>query len=146
MKVLIDTNVFLSYMLAAERPNTVTAVVTACLSLDEIDLLVPPEQIAEFRSKAATKRTFRSRIPHKAIDEFVAHLRVLGERQPPQEESVAYSRDPKDDYLVAYAVINEADYLVTGDQDLLVLSQVGQLQIATPAQFMKTLQSQNLLP
>ena len=146
MKVLVDTNVFLSYMLAPERPNTVTVVVTACLSLDEIDLLVPPEQIAEFASKAATKRYFRSRIPHKAIDEFVAHLRVLGELRQPQEESVAYSRDPKDDYLVAYAVINEADFLVTGDQDLLVLRQVGQLQITTPAQFLKIFRSQNLLP
>ena len=146
MKVLIDTNVFLSYMLAPERPSTVTAVVTACLSLDEIDLLVPPEQITEFRGKAATKRYFRSRIPHKAIAEFAAHLRVLGELLPPQEEPVAYSRDPKDDDLVAYAVINEADYLVTGNQDLLVLRQVHQLQIATPAQFLKILRSQNLLP
>ena len=75
--MIIDTNVFLSYMLAPERPNTVTAVVTACLSLDEIDLLVPPEQITEFKGKAATKRYFRRRIPHQAIEEFVAHLRVL---------------------------------------------------------------------
>ncbi len=59
MKVLIDTNVFLSYMLAPERPNTVTAVVTACLSLDEIDLLVPPEQIAEF-SRARRQRSVPS--------------------------------------------------------------------------------------
>jgi uncharacterized protein len=65
---------------------------------------------------------------------------------PPLEEIAAYSRDPKDDYLVAYGVVNEADYLITGDLDLLVLGQVGDLQIVNPAQFIAVLQDNNLFP
>ena len=42
------------------------------------------------------------------------------------------SRDPNDDYLVALAIDKRA-YLVTGDQDLLVLNT--HLPILTPAQF-----------
>jgi predicted nucleic acid-binding protein len=47
--------------------------------------------------------------------------------------SLVSSRDPDDDYLIALA-INRRGYLVTGDQDLLVLSD--DLPILTPAQFL----------
>jgi predicted nucleic acid-binding protein len=42
------------------------------------------------------------------------------------------SRDPDDDYLLALAIDRRA-YLVTGDQDLLVLN--ADLPILTPVQF-----------
>ena len=42
------------------------------------------------------------------------------------------SRDPDDDYLLALAIDRRA-YLVTGDQDLLVLGD--DFPILTPAQF-----------
>ncbi len=52
------------------------------------------------------------------------------------------TRDWKDDYLLAYALVGQADYLVTGDNDLLVLQQVGNLSIVSPQEFLKTLQSE----
>ena len=145
MKVLIDTNVYLSYILAPDRQGVIPAVVHACLTLDEIDLIVPPDQLVEFTGKAATKRYFRDRIPKSAMDDFVAQLKALGELQPPPEDAAIYSRDPKDDYLIAYGVINEADYLITGDQDLLVLQRAGQLLIVTPAAFLSVLQNKDLV-
>jgi putative PIN family toxin of toxin-antitoxin system len=145
MKVLIDTNVLLSYLLAPTTPRAVTQVVTACLIQDEIDLLVPPEQVAEFAAKAASKRYFRTRIPHAAIEHFVAELTALGRLLPPLEAIIAYSRDPKDDYLVAYGIVNEADYLITGDDDLLVLGRVGGLGIVNPAGFLALLRARHLL-
>jgi predicted nucleic acid-binding protein len=45
------------------------------------------------------------------------------------------TRDPKDDYLLTYALAGQADYLVTGDADLLVLGQVGTVRIVSPADF-----------
>ena len=141
MKVLIDTNVFLSYILAPERRSVVTEVVTACLGDDEVDLLVPPEQLAELVDKVANKRYFRTRIPQAMIKNLVAQLEGLSNLQP-LETIAAYSRDPKDDYLVAYGVVNDADYLITGDKDLLVLNRVRTLQIVTPSQFHKLLPAQ----
>lgn len=49
------------------------------------------------------------------------------------------TRDLKDDYLLAYAVVGEADYLVTGDKDLLVLEKIGEVAIVSPADFAKLL-------
>lgn len=51
-------------------------------------------------------------------------------------------RDPKDEHILAAALGGEADYLVTGDQDLLVLAgdpRLGSLQIVTVAAFMDIL-------
>ncbi len=49
-------------------------------------------------------------------------------------------RDLKDDYLLAYALVGEADYLVTGDKDLLELQgPITGLEILTSAQFIDVL-------
>lgn len=146
MKVLIDTNVFLSYLLASVTPRTITTVVRTCLEQEEIELLVPSEQIQELADKASTKDYFRTRIQHAAVQQFIQELTILSELPPLLEDITPYSRDPNDDYLVAYGVVNEADYLITGDQDLLVLARVGALQIVLPSQFLQILRSQNLLP
>lgn len=61
---------------------------------------------------------------------------------PIDAELQQYSRDSKDDYLVAYGLMLEADYLVAGDRDLLVLQQVENLRIVTPAAFYRILMDQ----
>jgi putative PIN family toxin of toxin-antitoxin system len=52
----------------------------------------------------------------------------------------AVSRDPKDDKLLATALAAGADYLVTEDQDLLVLKEYRGIQILTCEAFLKTLE------
>ena len=146
MKVLIDTNVFLSYLLASATPRAVTTVVTTCFDRDEIDILVPHEQIAELATTTSTKRYFRNHIPQATIDYFIQQLTALAELPPTLEEIPAYSRDPKDDYLVAYGIVNEADFLITGDADLLVLGRVGKVEVIDPSQFIAILREHNLLP
>ncbi len=46
-------------------------------------------------------------------------------------------RDPKDDYLLALAKKGKADFLITGDDDLLVLKKHGKTRILKPAAFRK---------
>jgi uncharacterized protein len=145
MKVLIDTNVWLSYLLPPTKAQTVAIVVSTCFLRDEIDIVVPRNQLDEFASKVVTKSYFRTHIPNAAIEHFIKEMTAMTDLLPPLEEVTAYSRDPKDDYLVEYGVVNEADYLITGDLDLLVLGRVGTLQIVKPSQFVEILREQNLL-
>ena len=52
-------------------------------------------------------------------------------------------RDPKDEMILAAAIGGGADYLVTGDQDLLVHAgdpRLGKLQIVTAARFLAALE------
>ena len=75
----------------------------------------------------------RKRIPPEQAAAFASWVRdhaSLGE--DPASPPPVGSRDPDDDYLLALA-INRRAYLVTGDKDLLVLSD--NLPILTPAQF-----------
>ncbi|QJE71767.1 putative toxin-antitoxin system toxin component, PIN family [Aerophototrophica crusticola] len=45
-------------------------------------------------------------------------------------------RDPKDDIVLATAVAGGADFIVTGDDDLLALVEVRSIPILTPAAFL----------
>lgn len=51
----------------------------------------------------------------------------------------AVIRDRDDDYLLAHALVGEADYLVTGDDDLTPLGRVGKLKIVSPSDFARAL-------
>ncbi len=51
-------------------------------------------------------------------------------------ETITVCRDPKDDKLLELAVSGNADFLVTGDKDLLVLNPFRGLEIVTPREFL----------
>ena len=124
---------------ASVTPRTITTVVRTCLERVEIDLIVPHEQIKELEDKVTRKGYFRTRISTTVLQHFLQELITLSELPPPLEGIAAYSRDPKDDYLVAYGVVNDAAYLISGDSDLLVLHRVGELEIVTPSRFIHLL-------
>ena len=44
-------------------------------------------------------------------------------------------RDPKDDFLLELAAVSSADFLVTGDRDLLELRGIGECRIISPSDF-----------
>ncbi|NET73225.1 MAG: putative toxin-antitoxin system toxin component, PIN family [Sphaerospermopsis sp. SIO1G2] len=53
-------------------------------------------------------------------------------------EEVVACRDPKDDKFLSLAVNGDADYIITGDQDLLVLHPFRHIPIMAPAQFVQS--------
>ena len=44
-------------------------------------------------------------------------------------------RDPKDNFLLSLAVDSKEDYLLTGDNDLLEIGQIGKTKIQTITEF-----------
>jgi uncharacterized protein len=50
---------------------------------------------------------------------------------------VSACRDPKDNYLLALAKDSNADFLITGDQDLLILENFDLTKIVTYQDFLK---------
>ena len=73
-------------------------------------------------------RTHTSR--EKSLDE----VRRLTEFLDPPPLPQPICRDPDDDHVLAVAIAAQADFIVTGDQDLLVLKAVQGIPILTPAQ------------
>jgi predicted nucleic acid-binding protein len=71
---------------------------------------------------------------HAVVAALLRRMRVQGERVLPTETVPVAVRDVKDIHLLAAALGGDADYLVTGDDNLLVLNgdpALGWLRIVT---------------
>lgn len=53
-------------------------------------------------------------------------------------------RDEKDDFLLNLAIDGNADYLVTGDKDLLILKKVNKTKILTYSELLEILLKTNI--
>ena len=61
-------------------------------------------------------------------------------------ERVRACRDPKDDKILELAVNGNADYIVTGDDDLLAMNPFRDIEIVRPAEFLTVVGSETTEP
>jgi uncharacterized protein len=135
MRVLCDTNIFVSYLLTPRKAGPIHSLMQGAF-LGEFTLLVPEDVLQELAQKVKGKKYLTGRIRVGDLDELATLLGGVAEVIPKITTPIpAVTRDPKDDYLLAYALVGEADLLVTGDEDLLTIKQVEQTKIITPRQF-----------
>ena len=139
MRVLLDANILISFLLIPHTHSPIYQVVTAGLR-GELIILLPGPLLEELAKKAHKKKYLADRITLQELKKLVRLVSDNSETIPViKEEIPAVTRDPKDDYLLAYALVGGADYLVTGDDDLLVLKQVDKVKIVTPREFVAIL-------
>ena len=81
----------------------------------------------------------RKYFPEQKVEELLDFLMTVGHMHQPKATNLL-SRDPKDNFLRDLAEKSKADFLVTGDKDLLVLNPFKKTQIVTPAEFRVALQ------
>jgi putative PIN family toxin of toxin-antitoxin system len=79
-----------------------------------------------------------SRLDAEALDQV--RRAITAAPVTPDPPAAAVSRDPKDDYLIALAQRSEAACLVSGDEDLTVLTDVAP-PVRTPAAFLAELET-----
>ena len=129
MRAVVDVNVLISGVLSAKGSS---AEILRASRNGEFELIVSELLLAELRRTLAYPK-LRKRIAPEIAAAFANWIRDHGTvAEDPASPPPVASRDPDDDYLLALAIDRRA-YLVTGDQDLLVLS--SDLPILTPAQF-----------
>ena len=106
------------------------------ITAGEITLLVSTPLLDEIEVTVKRKPYLLKRIREEELARFIHLLKIVSEEIPliTTEIPVA-TRDPKDDYLIAYAILGKADYLVTVDKDLLVLGQVGKVKMVHSGEF-----------
>ncbi len=135
MRLLLDANIFISYLLHDDPNSPITQIVEACVT-GQATLLLPEALLEELTGRVAGKPYLRNRIKTDDVAHLAAILREVGEVVPQISEPIpAVTRDPKDDYLLAYAVVGKADYLITCDEDLLVLGTAVGVTICRPREF-----------
>ncbi len=132
-RVVIDTSVWLSGIFWRGAPHRVLQAWRA----GDCDVVISAETLAEL------ERTLRAKVAEFGADPGLAAewLTLISQEAIWVEprERVHACRDAADDKLLEAALAGRAAFLVSGDQDLLVLGRFRGLAILTPAQFLDRL-------
>lgn len=125
--VVLDTNVLVS-ALGFGGPPLDTLLRTF---EDDIRLLASDDTLAEL----GRVMTY-DRLPFTDSDrtEYLTILRREAEIVQPDDD-VEHVRDPDDDKFLEVAIAGDADYLVSGDDDLLDLGAYERVDVVTPGEF-----------
>lgn len=141
MRVLADTNLFIAYLLKP-REDSFVALLMDAVAGGTITLLAPAALLDEINRTVRRKPSLIRLITKKRLERFLFLLKSVSEEIPPITETIPrITRDPKDDYLIVYAVVGEADCLVTGDKDLLVLKKIQTVSIVHAGEFRQILRN-----
>ena len=137
LRVLCDTNVIISGMFSSGIPNQIYQAGTRqgkFLFLRAQPLIDELRRVMQYPYFAERIQRAELEIDGLLYDFVNASLPATLATIPPD-----IIRDPKDLHLLAAAVGGQADYLVSGDKDLLVLASYAGIPIVTPAQFLERL-------
>jgi uncharacterized protein len=136
LRVVLDTNVTVSAMLWQGRPGDLIA----RAGEGDIALYASANLVSELAATLA-KPKLESAIAATGCSAkgLISNYRQLVHmvRTKPLMEQV--SRDKDDDVILACAVAAKAEYLVSGDKDLLVLGRYEDVAIVTVATFLEML-------
>jgi putative PIN family toxin of toxin-antitoxin system len=129
-KVVIDTNLWVSFLIGKTLKGLQRYIYN-----EKIRIITCKEQIFELKyvfDKPKLKRYFSDEQITEFFDLFddFAQLQKI-------ENLQKICRDPKDDFLLSLAIESRADFLVTGDLDLLIIGKIGETNIVNYADFEK---------
>ena len=137
-RTVFDTNLLVSYLLVHRPP--IATLIDEHLAHERFTLVGAAELLEELARVLRYPRLQRY-YDAATRDRFVALIAALSELVELPAEIPPISRDPDDDRVIACAVAGCADVIVSGDNDLLDLEQVGSIPILTAAQFLARLES-----
>jgi putative PIN family toxin of toxin-antitoxin system len=130
-KIIIDTNLWISLLIG----KRLAEMRTLCNS-NSISVYLCEDLIVEFLRIASSEK-IRKYATEERIKETI-HLMKSSCRNVPLKNTVASSllRDVNDLFLLSLADTVQADYILTGDKDLLTLQFHNQTKIVTYNEFM----------
>ena len=114
-KVIFDTNIWISYLIGYQLSG-----LTELLISQKIELVLSEQLRAEI-IEVTRRKKFRKYFNEQKVNELLKLMDFIGT----DYEIIDYPnvcRDPKDDFLLGLIRVSQANFLVTGDQDLLELN------------------------
>lgn len=123
MRALVDASVLLRFPPPSPNPaRSVDLIVSAALA-GAFELLLPSELLTEITGPLATYPYIVARAIPRQVEKPLVLLAETATLLPPNPIPFPpLTRDPAADYLLAYALRDRADSLVTGGRDLLVVA------------------------
>ncbi len=137
IKAVIDTNLIVS---ASFHPTSIPAQVIDAWLDKKYHLIISPALVDEYQRVLFRERIReRSKWSLEEVHEFLTLVEFVSEIHVPGKLVIKASRDADDDKFLIAAVEGNADYIVTGDDDLLTLHPFRDIQIIRPAEFLSVL-------
>jgi len=115
VKAVIDTNIWISFLI-----GKLLAGLNDYILAGPLDVVISDEQLDEITT-VLRRPKFRKHFSTDDIEEFLSLIyktAVIVE----VHHTIKDCRDEKDNFILETALRGKADYIVTGDKDLLVLN------------------------
>jgi putative PIN family toxin of toxin-antitoxin system len=128
IRAVIDTNIWISFLIGKTLQGLNQAIID-----DRVEILFSDDLFAELMD-VLHRPKFKKYFPKTAIQNLVA---LLNEKVELVEVNFHFDscRDKKDNFLLDLAVSGNANYLVTGDSDLLALNPFQNVKIVSYQHF-----------
>lgn len=138
MRVVLDTNVIISGMLWSGTPRNVLQLaksekittVTSELMLDELRDVLQREKFAKYLQRL-------DKSPEELVGEYLEYTSII----EPIDLKGDIVRDAKDVIVLETAVGGDANYNVSGDEDLTILEQFKTIEIVNVNKFLNSIES-----
>jgi len=129
-KIILDTNIWISFLISKNFKK-----LDSLINKGKIQLLFSNELLEEFITVAKRpkfEKYFAIDDIEKLLDNFNSYGKIIEIKSDIKE-----CRDIKDNFLLNLAIDGKADYLITGDNDLLELQTIQKTKIVSITDFLK---------
>lgn len=128
MKIVLDSNVIISAF----------ATRGLCLSIFELSILTNTVVVSQY-ILSEVERILKNKIkvPNKIVNKIMNYLKETCEILDYKELPKSVCRDKNDDDIIALALSNNINLIITGDKDLLILKKYKHISIISPKEYWK---------
>lgn len=130
IKVIFDTNVWISFLIGKRLSLIKNYIVEGQI------IIVVTQQLLNEIEYVTSRKKLKKYFPQESVVELIELLETISESVEIKPTHFI-NRDPKDNFLLDLIDFSKADYLVTGDKDLLKHNPFKTATILTPANFKK---------
>jgi putative PIN family toxin of toxin-antitoxin system len=134
MKVVLDSNIFVSSFFWKGNPRKIFDRVTN--GLDE--LYITDEILQEIMAVMSRKK-FNAEI--NEIEDYIKIIESYSIKLFPQNKVKEVSRDKDDNKILECGFEGNVDFIITGDNDLLVLKNYKKMRIVKPKEYLDILEN-----
>ena len=129
MKIVVDTNVIVSGIFFNGKPREL---LRECFN-GKYEIICTKEIFLEYvETIEKLAKRYKQRVREEIIPILLDNVTIIE-----NVDDGKYSRDPDDDKFINCAKSSGAKYIITGDNDLLVLEKIGDIRLLTVADFLK---------
>lgn len=129
-RIILDTNLWISFLISKRFSQ-----LDKLIENKKIILIFSNELIEEF-AEVVSRTKFKKHFSKKDIEKILQSFEQFGELVD-VKSNIKICRDEKDNFLLNLSVDSKADYLITGDKDLLVLKNIEETKILTFTEFIE---------